>query len=65
MIDSLLSLFYTLGLILVSGFHASELLVTLFVAAAFLTMAVLGREREEADAASLDYVGHDWLPRSR
>jgi hypothetical protein len=61
--NTLFDLFHSLGLIVVSGFHASELLVTFLVALAFLTMAVMGREHEESEAASLEDHGRGWLPR--
>jgi hypothetical protein len=63
--DTLLNLLHSLSLILVSGFHASELLVTFVVALAFLAMAAMGREHDKAETASVDEHRADWLPRPR
>ncbi len=66
--DTLLNLFHGFGWTLVSGFHVSELVVFFLVAIGFLSMAALGREKDE-EATLLDHEPHhhrpSWLARHR
>jgi hypothetical protein len=65
--DTLLNLFHGFGWTLVSGFHASELVVFFLVAIGFLSMAALGRDKDD-EATLLDHEPHhrpSWLARHR
>jgi hypothetical protein len=65
MSDTFINLVHSLGLALISGFHASELLVTLLVAIGFLIMAAQGREHADAEDTTLDHEHHRWLSWNR
>jgi hypothetical protein len=66
--DTLINLFHSFGLTLVSGFHASELVVFFLVAIGFLVMAAMGRDKH-TEAALLDHEPHHrwhgWFARHR